>query len=134
AVSSRPVLPGIPGLRDCPAVIDSTGGVTLDHIPESMVVIGGGVIGVELGSVYRRFGTKVTVLELQPRILPQMDGELAELAKAQLIAEGMDLRTGAKVTRLEATAKGAAVHADTGGRDEVFDAEKVLVCVGRSPN
>lgn len=73
-----------------------------------MVVIGGGVIGVELGSVYRRFGTKVTVLELQPRILPQMDGELAELAKAQLIAEGMDLRTGAKVTRLEATAKGAA--------------------------
>lgn len=134
AVGSRPVLPGIPGLRDCPAVIDSTGGLTLDHIPESMVVIGGGVIGVELGSVYRRFGTKVTVLELQPRILPQMDGELAELAKAQLIAEGMDLRTGAKVTRLEATAKGAAVHADTGGRDEVFDAEKVLVCVGRSPN
>lgn len=134
AVGSKPVMPGIPGLRECPACIDSTACLTLDHIPESLVVIGGGVIGVELGSVYRRFGAKVTVLELQERILPQMDGELAELAKAQLIAEGMDLRTGAKVTRVDTTAQGAAVHAEIGGQDTVFEAEKVLVCVGRSPN
>ena len=134
AVGSKPVMPGIPGLRECPACIDSTACLTLDHIPESLVVIGGGVIGVELGSVYRRFGSKVTVLELQERILPQMDGELAQLAKERLIAEGMDLRTGAKVTRVDTTTKGAAVHAEIGGQDTVFEAEKVLVCVGRSPN
>ena len=134
AVGSKPVMPGIPGLRGCPACIDSTACLTLDHIPESLVVIGGGVIGVELGSVYRRFGSKVTVLELQERILPQMDGELAQLAKERLIAEDMDLRTGAKVTRVDTTTKGAAVHAEIGGQDTVFEAEKVLVCVGRSPN
>ena len=134
AVGSKPVMPGIPGLRGCPACIDSTACLTLDHIPESLVVIGGGVIGVELGSVYRRFGSKVTVLELQERILPQMDGELAQLAKERLIAEGMDLRTGAKVTRVDTTTKGAAVHAEIGGQDTIFEAEKVLVCVGRSPN
>ena len=71
---------------------------------------------------------------MQDRILPQMDGELAELAAAQLVAEGMDLRTGAKVTRVDTTTNGAAVHAEIGGKDTVFEAEKVLVCVGRSPN
>lgn len=134
AVGSKPVMPPIPGLKECPACIDSTACLKLDHIPESLVVIGGGVIGVELGSVYRRFGSKVSVLELQERILPQMDGELAELAAAQLVAEGMDLRTGAKVTRVDTTTNGAAVHAEIGGKDTVFEAEKVLVCVGRSPN
>lgn len=134
AVGSKPVMPPIPGLKECPACIDSTDCLKLDHIPESLVVIGGGVIGVELGSVYRRFGSKVSVLELQDRILPQMDGELAELAAAQLVAEGMDLRTGAKVTRVDTTTNGAAVHAEIGGKDTVFEAEKVLVCVGRSPN
>lgn len=134
AVGSNPVMPPIPGLKECPACIDSTACLKLDHIPESLVVIGGGVIGVELGSVYRRFGSKVSVLELQDRILPQMDGELAELAAAQLVAEGMDLRTGAKVTRVDTTTNGAAVHAEIGGKDTVFEAEKVLVCVGRSPN
>ena len=134
AVGSKPVMPPIPGLKECPACIDSTACLKLDHIPESLVVIGGGVIGVELGSVYRRFGSKVSVLELQDRILPQMDGELAELAAAQLVAEGMDLRTGAKVTRVDTTTNGAAVYAEIGGKDTVFEAEKVLVCVGRSPN
>ena len=134
AVGSKPVMPPIPGLKECPACIDSTACLKLDHIPESLVVIGGGVIGVELGSVYRRFGSKVSVLELQDRILPQMDGELAELAAAQLVAEGMDLRTGAKVTRVDTTTNGAAVHAEIGGKDTVFEAEKVLVRVGRSPN
>lgn len=134
AVGSKPVMPPIPGLKECPACIDSTACLKLDHIPESLVVIGGGVIGVELGSVYRRFGSKVSVLELQDRILPQMDGELAELAAAQLVAEGMDLRTGAKVTRVDTTTNGAAAHAEIGGKDTVFEAEKVLVCVGRSPN
>ena len=134
AVGSKPVMPPIPGLKECPACIDSTACLKLDHIPESLVVIGGGVIGVELGSVYRRFGSKVSVLELQDRILLQMDGELAELAAAQLVAEGMDLRTGAKVTRVDTTTNGAAVHAEIGGKDTVFEAEKVLVCVGRSPN
>lgn len=134
AVGSKPVMPPIPGLKECPACIDSTACLKLDHIPESLVVIGGGVIGVELGSVYRRFGSKVSVLELQDRILPQMDGELAELAAAQLVAEGMDLRTGAKVTRVDTTTNGAVVHAEIGGKDTVFEAEKVLVCVGRSPN
>ena len=68
ATGSHPITPPIPGVRDSKACIDSTGALTLDHVPESMLVIGGGVIGIELGSVYQRFGTKVTVVEMLPKL------------------------------------------------------------------
>ena len=70
AVGSKPNMPPVPGLKDSKAALDSTGALTLDHIPESLAVIGGGVIGLELGSVYMRFGAKVTVIEMLPKLLP----------------------------------------------------------------
>ena len=131
---SYPIIPGIPGLKESKAVIDSTACLSLDHIPESMVVIGGGVIGLELGSVYRRYGTKVTVVEMQPRLLPLMDGELTMLAEAKLKNEGLEILTSTSVVSVEDTDKGAKVKVKGPDGEKFLDAEKVLVCVGRGPN
>ena len=131
---SYPIIPGIPGLKESKAVIDSTACLSLDHIPESMVVIGGGVIGLELGSVYRRYGTKVTVVEMQPRLLPLMDGELTMLAEAKLRSEGLEILTSTSVVAVEDTDKGAKVKVKGPDGEKAIDAEKILVCVGRGPN
>ena len=131
---SYPIIPGIPGLKESKATIDSTACLSLDHIPESMVVIGGGVIGLELGSVYRRYGTKVTVVEMQPRLLPLMDGELTMLAEAKLRGEGLEILTSTSVVAVEDTDKGAKVKVKGPDGEKTIDAEKILVCVGRGPN
>ena len=131
---SYPIIPGIPGLKESKAVIDSTACLSLPAIPESMVVIGGGVIGLELGSVYRRYGTKVTVVEMQPRLLPLMDGELTMLAEAKLKGEGLEILTSTSVVAVEDTDKGAKVKVKGPDGEKFIDAEKVLVCVGRGPN
>ena len=131
---SYPIIPGIPGLKESKATIDSTACLSLDHIPESMVVIGGGVIGLELGSVYRRYGTKVTVVEMQPRLLPLMDGELTMLAEAKLRSEGLEILTSTSVVAVEDTDKGAKVKVKGPDGEKTIDAEKILVCVGRGPN
>ena len=131
---SYPIIPGIPGLKESKAVIDSTACLSLDHIPESMVVIGGGVIGLELGSVYRRYGSRVTVVEMQPRVLPLMDGELTMLCEAKLRGEGLEILTSTSVVSVEDTGKGAKVKVKGPDGEKVLDAEKILVAVGRGPN
>ena len=131
---SYPIIPGIPGLKESKAVIDSTACLSLDHIPESMVVIGGGVIGLELGSVYRRYGSKVTVVEMQPRVLPLMDGELTMLCEAKLRGEGLEILTSTSVVSVEDTDKGAKVKVKGPDGEKFLDAEKILVAVGRGPN
>ena len=131
---SYPIIPGIPGLKESKATIDSTACLSLDHIPESMVVIGGGVIGLELGSVYRRYGTKVTVVEMQPRLLPLMDGELTMLAEAKLKSEGMEILTSTQVVSVSNDGAVAKVKIKDPDGEKVLDAEKILVCVGRGPN
>ena len=85
AAGSYPIIPDIPGVKDSRACIDSTACLALDHIPESMLVIGGGVIGLELGTVYRRYGTKVKVIEATERLLPLMDGELTCLLYTSIL-------------------------------------------------
>ena len=132
AAGGYPIIPGIPGLKDCKASIDSTACLELDHIPESMVVIGGGVIGLELGSVYMRYGTKVTVVEMMPKLLPLMDGELTGLLQAKLEGQGMEIMTSSSVTAVKDTAKGVEVTVKTAGGEKKLEAEKVLVCVGRA--
>ena len=131
---SYPIIPGIPGLKESKATIDSTACLSLDHIPESMVVIGGGVIGLELGSVYRRYGTKVTVVEMQPRLLPLMDGELTTLAEAKLKGEGMEILTSTQVVSVADGGAVAKVKVKGPDGEKEIDAEKILVCVGRGPN
>ena len=135
AVGSYPIIPGsIEGLKDSKAVIDSTACLSLDHIPESMLVIGGGVIGLELGSVYMRYGTKVTVVEMMPKLLPLMDGELTGLLQVKLEGQGMEILTNSSVVSVKDGKKGAEVSVKTPDGDKKISAEKILVCVGRGPN
>ena len=133
AAGSYPIIPGIPGLADSKAVIDSTACLSLDHIPESLLVIGGGVIGLELGSVYLRYGAKVTVVEMLPKLLPLMDGELTGMLQSKLAGQGMEILTGSQVLSVEDTAKGAKIRVKCPDGEKTVEAEKVLVSVGRGP-
>lgn len=133
AAGSRPLMPPIPGLKESAACLDSTACLELDHIPESLLVIGGGVIGLELGTVYRRYGAKVTVIEQAAHLLPMMDSELSELLKVKLQGEGMEIHTGASVVAAEDVPGGVKLFVSSAEGETEFTAEKGLVCVGRSP-
>lgn len=133
ASGSYPIIPGIPGVKDSAACIDSTACLTLDHIPESLLVIGGGVIGLELGTVYHRYGARVSVIEAQPRLLPLMDAELTGLLQAKLSGEGLDIHTSSTVLSVEGGEKGARVRVKCPEGEKLFEVEKVLLAVGRAP-
>ena len=117
-------------------IVDSTGGLALDRVPQHMVVIGGGVIGLELGSVWRRLGAKVTVVEFLDQLLPGMDGEVRKEAAKLFKKQGMELRLSTKVTG--ASVKGKTVtltlEPSAGGAAETLEADCVLVSIGRRPN
>ena len=126
----------LPGLTiDEKKIITSTGALSLEKVPEHMVVIGGGVIGLELGSVWRRLGAKVTVIEFLDRIVPTMDGEIGAMFQKILTKQGMEFRLGQKVTG--AKAKGGktelTVEPAKGGPAETVVADVVLVSIGRRP-
>ena len=133
AAGSYPIIPPVSGMKDAKSVIDSTACLSLDHIPESMLVVGGGVIGLELGSVYMRYGARVTVVEMLPKLLPLMDGQLTALLQAKLQGQGMEILTSSQVLSVEDTAAGAKVRVKCPDGEKTFEAEKVLVCVGRAP-
>ena len=133
AGSLMQTLEGIPGVKESKAVLDSTGCLELDHIPESLLIIGGGVIGLELGSVYLRYGAKVTVIEMMPKLLPGMNGELTALLQAKLSGQGMEIYTDSAVQKVEDTDKGAKITVKCPDGEKVFEAEKVLLAVGRGP-
>jgi dihydrolipoamide dehydrogenase len=116
---------------DYRTIITSDQAIALEQVPETMVVIGGGVIGLELGSVWSRLGSKVTVLEYLPRILGGMDGELSRAAEKIFKKQGLDIRTSQKVTRAYVE-RGKGVVEVEGG--ETFTAEKVLLAASRVPN
>ena len=97
-----------------------------------MVIIGGGVIGMEIGQRIREIGTKVTVLEALPNIPGNMDGEIADAFRV-LAGKRMDIHTQAKVTKIEGDAKMKRVSFEQGGKMRSVSAEKVLVCEGRTP-
>ncbi len=114
-------------------VVSSTGALTLDKVPASMVVIGAGVIGLELGSVWSRLGAKVTVVEYLDRILPGMDLEVAKEAQKILKKQGLEFKLGAKVTSAKPDSKGVSLTLEpaAGGAAESMSADIVLVAVGR---
>ncbi|MDR0787160.1 MAG: dihydrolipoyl dehydrogenase [Gemmatimonadota bacterium] len=127
ATGSVPV--ELPFLKfDHERIIDSTGALSIPKVPEHLIVIGGGVIGLELGSVWLRLGARVTVLEAMPTILPGMDGEVVRQATRILGKQGFDLRTGTRVTG--ATRSGDKVTVTVEGGDPI-EADYVLVAVGR---
>ena len=119
--SSIPV-PGINGKN----VISSNEALELDSIPKSMVIIGGGVIGVEMGSIYAAFGTKVTIVEVFPQLLPNADAEIAgELKKA--LSRSMDIHTSAEVLKISDHQGKKAVRIRAGGEEKTAMADTVLV-------
>jgi len=127
----------LPGVEiDQERIVDSTGALELRQVPKRMVVIGGGVIGLELGSVWRRLGAQVTVVEFLDQILPGMDGEVRKEAAKIFKKQGFDIRTSTKVTG--ATVKGKTVtltvEPAAGGAAETIEADVVLVSIGRRPN
>ena len=127
---------GIPGVKvdiDEKVIISSTGGIALDKVPERLIVVGGGVIGLELGSVWNRLGAKVTVVEYLDMILGGMDGEVSRQFQRMLAKQGMEFKLGAKVTCVEKTADGAKVTFEPvkGGDAQTLEADAVLVATGR---
>ena len=134
--SSVTPLPGVTVDNDAHLIVDSTGALTLPKVPEHLVVIGGGVIGLELGSVWLRLGAKVTVVEYLDEILPGMDGEVRKESANIFKKQGFTIRTGTKVTGVT-TANGKAtltVEPAKGGVSETIEADAVLVSIGRRPN
>jgi dihydrolipoamide dehydrogenase len=108
--------------------------VSLQEAPGSMVIIGGGVIGLELGMVYQKLGTKITVVELMDQLLPGTDKDLVRVVQKHLKADGADIHLKSKATKLEKAGGKAKVTIDTEGTEQVVEADKVLVAVGFKPN
>jgi len=133
ASGSFPFIPPVEG-KELAGVIDSTDALSLKDIPESMVIIGGGVIGVELASVYNAFGCKVTIIEMLPYILPTVDREIGNMAKKKLVTEGIEIHNGCKVTSIEETGGHLKVSFAKGSEQLGVEAEKVLMAVGRRAN
>jgi len=127
----------LPGVTiDEKVVVSSTGALELDRVPKKLLVIGAGVIGLELGSVWRRLGSEVTVVEYLDRVLPGMDGEVGKQFQRILTKQGIAFKLSTKVTGVEVGKKGGAsvtVEPAAGGAAETLQADVVLVCIGRTP-
>ncbi len=116
-------------------IVSSTGALSLDKVPEKLLIVGAGVIGLELGSVWHRLGAEVTVVEFLDRILPGMDGEVAKQFQRLLEKQGFAFKLGAKVTGVDTSGKklSAQIEPAAGGKSEALEADVVLVAIGRVP-
>jgi len=126
----------LPGVTiDEKKIVSSTGALTLEAVPQHLVVVGGGVIGLEMGSVWRRLGAKVTVVEFLGNIGGPMDAEVAKQFQRTLEKQGIEFKLGSKVTAAKAHAKGVSLSVEPakGGEAERLEADVVLVAIGRRP-
>jgi dihydrolipoamide dehydrogenase len=132
ATGSEPItLPSLP--FDGTHVVGSTEALAFDRVPAHLIVVGAGYIGLELGSVWSRLGSKVTVVEFLPRILPLSDGEIAEQLQKALTKQGLTFHLETRVTRAGTQGGEVVVHGSSKGRDLEFRGDKVLVAIGRRP-
>lgn len=117
-------------------IVSSTGALSLSKVPKKMVVIGGGYIGLELGSVWQRLGAKVQVIEFLDRIVPSMDQEIGKLFHKSLVNQGIEIKTGTKVISAKEINNGVAIEieAASGGQKEKIECDVLLVSIGRKPN
>ncbi|MFM2271911.1 MAG: hypothetical protein RL702_976 [Pseudomonadota bacterium] len=134
--SSVTPLPGVEVDNDKGIIVDSTGALALDRVPQHLVVIGGGVIGLELGSVWSRLGAKVTVVEFLDALLPGMDGDIRKEAAKIFKKQGFDIKLGTKVTGASVKGDKATLTLEPakGGEAQTLEADCVLVAIGRRPN
>ena len=133
AAGSRPVILPIPGM-DLPGVLTSDDLFALKEMPESLVIIGGGVISVEFATVYASLGCKVTILEAMPRIVPGMDKEISQNLKLILKKRGVDIHTSASVKKVEAEDNAYACWFEEKETEQKVSAQYILCAVGRCPN
>ncbi|WP_257350617.1 dihydrolipoyl dehydrogenase [Pseudalkalibacillus decolorationis] len=124
----------LPSFKWSDRVISSTGALDLTEVPKKMVVIGGGYIGIELGSAYANLGTEVTILEGGKSILPGFEKQMSTLVSRRLKKKGVEIITNAMAKGVEESDKGVTVTAEVKGEEKTFDADYVLVTVGRKPN
>jgi dihydrolipoamide dehydrogenase len=131
--SESVALPGV--AVDEKRIVSSTGALELNEVPKHLVVIGGGYIGLELGSVWHRLGAEVTVVEFLDRLVPGMDGEVGKAFERVLAKQGLKFRLGTKVTGVEASENGVTLTVEkaAGGTTETVQADVVLVAIGRRP-
>ncbi|KHF29890.1 MULTISPECIES: dihydrolipoyl dehydrogenase [Anoxybacillus] len=132
ATGSRPI--ELPTFKFSKRVLDSTGALNLSDIPKSMVVIGGGYIGTELGTAYANFGTKITILEGADEILSGFEKQMSAVVRRRLKKKGVDVFTNALAKGVEEREDGVTVTFEVNGETKTIDAEYVLVTVGRRPN
>ncbi len=133
ASGSRPVL--LPGVQTSERIIDSTGALELSSVPKSLLVVGGGYIGLELGSVYAALGSKVSVVEMTDGLLPGCDRDLVSVLKRRLDKKFAEILLGTKVLELKEQKNGVAVTlADKKGEQSSKRFEQVLIAIGRRPN
>lgn len=132
ATGSTPI--EIPSFPFSDRVLDSTGALSIPEVPESIVVIGGGYIGTELGSAYANFGTKVTIVEGEKDILSTFDKSMTNVVKRRLKKKDVEIVTNAMAKGVEETDSGVTVTYEAGGEEATVEADYVLVTVGRTPN
>lgn len=133
ATGTRPAMPPIPGLREAGA-LDSTTAMELERLPASLVVLGAGSVGLELGQAFARFGVRVTVVDVADRILPNEDPEVSAALAAALEDEGITIHTGVRATRVSRTADGYVLSVEGIADVTELRADQLLVATGRQPN
>lgn len=133
ATGTQPSAPPISGL-DAANALTSTTAMEMDTLPASLIVLGGSAVGLELGQMFARFGVKVTVVELAPRLLANEDEAISEALRGYLEDEGIEIHTGMQTTRVEHDGEGVVVHVSQGTLTGELRAERLLVAAGRRPN
>ena len=130
ATGSKPVIPPIPGSNH-PDVITSDTALSLDAVPASLGIIGGGVIGCEFASIYNAFGCKVTIIEMLPEIVANMDADIVKPLKAKLQKDGVEIFTGTRVESIQENPDGLAITTSSPAGEQIITVAKVLLSVGR---
>jgi len=133
ATGSRPVQLPLPGMG-LPGVLDSTGALALEALPRQLLVVGGGVVGVEFADIFNAFGVEVTVVEMLDRLLPQMDADLGQALAWTMEQRGIRFHLNSRVTRVDAVEGGLRAVVVTPDDEEGIEADRILVAVGRRPN
>lgn len=132
ATGSKPITLPVPG-ADSPDIMDTESMLNLNHLPQSVVMIGGGVIGVEMATILAKLGCKVSVVEMMPHLIPTQDTEIASILEDALKEDGVDIYCEARVSRIEGIEGNKLVIVE-GKAEQKLEAEAVAVCVGQRPN
>ncbi|TAK01992.1 MAG: mercury(II) reductase [Candidatus Manganitrophaceae bacterium] len=133
ATGARPTIPSIEGIREVD-FLTSTTALKLKSVPKSMIILGGGFVGLEFAQMYAHFGARVILLEMKPRIIPEQEESISERLTQYLKEEGIEIITGAKVNRIDGHGKVKIITAEVNGQERTFEGEVLLVGVGITPN